>query len=208
MKAPRDTNATETRIWERGGGGGRGRERNGREKKKKGERSVRKLAVLTGGTCSSDPSALCRNDASPFPPYCSSVTFRDLLDLPRSSEWSLLFFFFCNFCRLVITQSLFFELEINARGLQRPEDKPRLSFLAPRGFFARRFIRFRISRLNDSSCVNEHIWRFGRIAIARTMRRKCRSYIYYTYNFARAALFLQGFCNAFSFTLCTLPAGR
>lgn len=68
------------------------------------------------------------------------------------------------------------------------------------------FYLFRISRLNESSCVNEHICELdcdcshnadgnvARISIIRTI--------------LRAALFLQGFCNAFSFTLCTLPAGR
>lgn len=69
---------------------------------------------------------------------------------------------------------------------------------------------FRISRLNESSCVNEHICDLvGLRLLAQYDGNAARISIIRT--ILRAALFLQGFRNAFSFTLCTLPgpgAGR
>lgn len=72
---------------------------------------------------------------------------------------------------------------------------------------------FRISRLNIihrlhhvSTTIAGIRDTVKRLIAAHNATRKCRSYISILRTILYAALFLQGFCNVFSFELCTLPA--
>lgn len=85
-----------------------------------------------------------------------------------------------------------FGLKINTRGLygKLHDLFMKLVMFQSRGFCAV-FYLSRISRLNESSCVNEHICDLAGLRLLAQCGRKCRSYVYYTYNFACRIIFAR-----------------